>query len=84
MSHIAAGPAPQFYRILSPCFVGSMSSSVLNAARMSPTSSSAGVSLMGWGGFVTGLVAVHLVALLAWIALLISNEIKGSKGAKKD
>eukprot|EP00798_Chlamydomonas_sp_ICE-L_P004391 gene4391-14517_t len=58
-------------------------SAVSNAARMSHVDG-AGVSLMGWGSLVTTLVALHLLAFLVWVAILITNEMRSRKSEKKD
>ncbi len=68
---------------LIPCPEAAMSSSVLNAARMSH-SASGHDPLMGWGSLVTALIAAHLIALVAWIGMVIWNEVKGQKLEKKD
>jgi len=38
---------------------------------------------MGWGSLVTGLVAVHIFALLLWIILVLVNEKRSNKSEEK-
>jgi hypothetical protein len=59
-----------------------MTNPLIHAARLQASQGRASFDLGEYTNLVLGLIAVHLVALLAWIALTLTQEVKAARERK--